>query len=166
MKSENDKSVSHTTGNNEILQLVSFNIGEEEFGVDILKVKEINRMSQITKVPNAPTFVEGIINLRGKVIPIIDLRKKLGLLKKDSDMHTRIMIIELEDQTIGFIVDNVNEVLRINKSVTEEPPKMVAGIDSQYITSIGKLEDRMLILLDLGKILFEEEKSLIDNLVA
>lgn len=166
MKSENDKSVSHTSGSSEILQLVSFNIGEEEFGVDILKVKEINRMSQITKVPNAPAFVEGIINLRGKVIPIIDLRKKLGLTKKDSDNHTRIMIIELDDQTIGFIVDNVNEVLRISKSVTEEPPRMVSGIDSQYITSIGKLEDRMLILLDLGKILVDHEKELVESLVA
>lgn len=166
MKLENDKSVSHTSGSNEILQLVSFNIGEEEFGVDILKVKEINRMSQITKVPNAPVFVEGIINLRGKVIPIIDLRKKLGLVKKESDNHTRIMIIELEDQTIGFIVDNVNEVLRISKSVTEEPPRMVSGIDSQFITSIGKLEDRMLILLDLGKILVANEKELVESLVA
>lgn len=166
MKSESDKSVSHTSGSNEILQLVSFNIGEEEFGVDILKVKEINRMSQITKVPNAPIFVEGIINLRGKVIPIIDLRKKLGLAKKDSDMHTRIMIIELDNQTIGFIVDSVNEVLRINKAVTEEPPRMVSGIDSQYITSIGKLDDRMLILLDLGKILVEDEKEIVDSLVA
>lgn len=166
MKNENDKSISHTSGNNEILQLVSFNIGEEEFGVDILKVKEINRMSQITKVPNAPTFVEGIINLRGKVIPIIDLRKKLGLVQKISDMHTRIMIIELDDQTIGFIVDNVNEVLRINKSITEEPPRMVSNIDSQYITSIGKLDDRMLILLDLAKILVGDEKELVENLVA
>ena len=166
MKSESDKSVSHTSGSSEILQLVSFNIGEEEFGVDILKVKEINRMSLITKVPNAPVFVEGIINLRGKVIPIIDLRKKLGLSKKDSDMHTRIMIIELDNQTIGFIVDSVNEVLRISKSVTEEPPRMVSTIDSQYITSIGKLDDRMLILLDLGKILVGEEKDIVDSLVA
>ncbi|HRP01425.1 MAG TPA: chemotaxis protein CheW [Candidatus Kapabacteria bacterium] len=166
MKSTNEKGVSHTSGNSDILQLVSFHIGEEEFGVDILMVKEINRMSLITKVPNAPTFVEGIINLRGKVIPIIDLREKLGLMKKEFDNHTRIIIVEIETNTIGFIVDKVNEVLRINKSVTEEPPRMVAGIESRYITSIGKLDDRMLILLDLAKILVTNEMDAIDDLVA
>ncbi len=166
MSAEKDKSISHTSGSNEILQLVSFNIGEEEFGVDILKVKEINRMTDITRVPNAPTFVEGIINLRGKVIPIVDLRKKLGLDEKLSDTQTRIIIVELEAQTIGFIVDKVNEVIRINKSITEEPPKMVSGISSQYITAIGKLDDRLLILLDLEMILIDAEKELITELVA
>ncbi len=142
---------------NDILQLVSFNIGEEEFGVDILKVQEIIRMVDITRVPNSPQFVEGVINLRGKVIPIIDLRLRLGLEPKAKDKYTRIIVVEFVSKVIGFVVDNVNEVLRLNKSITEPPPPMVSGIISEYITSIGKLDDRLLILLDLEKILLTTE---------
>lgn len=145
--------------NEEILQLVSFEIGNEEFGVDILKVQEINRMMEITKVPNTPNFIEGIINLRGRVIPVIDLRIKLGMAAKEKDKDTRIVIVEIQNRTVGFIVDRVSEVLRIPKSITEAPPSMVSGIDSEYITSVGKLEDRLLILLDLEKVLDTKEKS-------
>ena len=141
----------------EVVQLVSFNIGEEEFGVDILKVQEINRMVEITRVPNSPDYVEGVINLRGKVIPIIHMRKRLGMPAKPLDKDTRIIVVEIDKKVIGFIVDSVNEVLRINKSITEPPPSMVAGIDSDFITSIAKLEDRLLILLDLEKILTKSE---------
>lgn len=141
----------------EVVQLVSFNIGEEEFGVDILRVQEINRMVEITRVPNSPDYVEGVINLRGKVIPIIYMRKRIGMPAKPLDKDTRIIVVEIEKKVIGFIVDSVNEVLRINKSITEPPPTMVAGIDSDFITSIAKLEDRLLILLDLEKILTKSE---------
>ena len=150
---------------NDLLQLVSFNIGEEEFGVDILKVQEINRMVDVTRVPNSPSFVEGVINLRGKVIPIIDLRLRLGLEQKEKDKDTRIIVVELDSKVIGFVVDNVNEVLRLNKSITEPPPPMVSGINSEYITSIGKLEDRLLILLDLEKILSTADKDRMSDAV-
>ena len=100
----------------ELMQLVSFKLGSEEFGIDILKVQEINRIVEITHVPKSPDFVEGIINLRGKVIPIIDLRKKFGLEQKEYTKNTRIIVIELEGGRItGFIVDSVSEVLRIPK---------------------------------------------------
>ena len=151
------------TDQQELLQLVSFKIGEEEFGVDILSVQEINRMSLITKVPNTPHFIEGVINLRGRIIPVLDLRVKLGLLKLEHNKNTRIVVVELKGQTIGFIVDEVSEVLRIPKNITEAPPAMVGGIDSEYITSIGKLEDRLLILLDLEKILSLSEYELLEN---
>ena len=144
---------------NELLQLVTFQIGNEEFGVDILKVHEINRVIQVTKVPNAPGYVEGVINLRGKVIPIVNLRLKLGLQKKQEDKNTRIIVVELDGKTIGFLVDAVSEVLRIPRSITEPPPPMVAGIQSEYITAVGKLEDRLLILLDLDKVFSSEEKQ-------
>jgi len=134
---------------NELLQLVSFKISNEEFGVDILCVQEINRMLQITKMPNTPEFIEGVINLRGRVIPVLDLRIKLGMPRKEHDKNTRIIVVELKGKTIGFIVDEVSEVLRIPKSITEAPPEMVGGVNSDFITSIGKLEDRLLILLDL-----------------
>ncbi len=137
----------------DLIQLVSFNIGDEEFGVDITKVKEINRMVEITRVPNTPDFVVGVINLRGKVIPIINLRHRLGMILIENDKNTRIVVIEHDNKTIGFIVDNVNEVLRISRNITEPPPQMSGNVDSQFITSIGKLEDRLLILLDLEKII-------------
>lgn len=147
----------------DLLQLVSFKIGAEEFGVDILKVQEINKIVSITKVPNSPYFVEGVINLRGRVIPIIDLRIRLGLEKIDHTKDTRIIVVELESKTVGFIVDAVNEVLRISKSITEAPPEIVSGINSDYITAVGKLEDRLLILLDLDKVLNQDEKEELVN---
>lgn len=150
----------------ELLQLVSFFIGNEEFGVDILYVQEINRMSQVTKVPNAPNFVNGVINLRGRVIPVIDLRLKFGMPKKEPDKNTRIIVMEVSGKTVGFIVDSVNEVLRISKDVTEPPPELAMGINSEYIKSVGKLEDRLLILIDLEKILSTEESAQLKNVMA
>jgi len=141
----------------ELLQLVSFNIGDEEFGVDILKVQEINRMLDVTRVPNAPEYVDGVINLRGKVIPIIDLRRRFGMARKEHDKSTRIVVVELSGKVVGFVVDAVSEVLRIPKSVTEPPPPIVAGIGAEYITAVGKLEDRLLILLDLEKVLVGDD---------
>jgi purine-binding chemotaxis protein CheW len=143
----------------ELLQLVSFNIGQEEFGLDIQSIQEINRMVDITRVPNSPEFVSGVINLRGKVIPIIDLRKRFGFTSKEYDKNTRIIVVELNGMVVGFIVDAVSEVLRIPKSITEPPPAIVAGIGSEYITAVAKLENRLLILLDLERILKDKEKQ-------
>ena len=148
----------------EILQLVTFLIGNEEFGVEILKVQEINKMMQVTKIPNSPSFVEGVINLRGKVIPIINLRNKLRLSPKEHDKNTRIIVMEIQGKTVGFIVDAVSEVLRIPRSITEPPPPMIGGVSSEYIVSVGKLEDRLLILLDVDRILSNEEKSALANM--
>ena len=144
---------------NQIIQLVSFKLGKEEFGVDILKVQEINRMLEITEMPNSPEFVEGIVNLRGRIIPVLDLKKRLHLPVKEHDNSTRIIVVELNNKTVGFIVDEVSEVLRIESSITEPPPEMVAGIESDYITAVAKLEDRLLILLDLSKVLSQEEEK-------
>ncbi|EHJ46754.1 CheW protein [Solidesulfovibrio carbinoliphilus subsp. oakridgensis] len=145
----------------ELLQLVTFSIGEEEFGVDILSVQEIIRMMDITKVPRAPEFVEGVINLRGKVIPIIDLRRRFGLSTRDHDKHTRIIVIEINNMIVGFVVDSVSEVLRIPASTVEPPPPVVSGLESEYISGVGKLEDRLLILLDLNKLLSGEERDML-----
>lgn len=143
--------------NDELLQLVSFTIGDEEFGVDILKVQEINRMVEVTRVPNSPPYIEGVINLRGKVIPIVDLRTRFSIPKINWGKNTRIIVVELDGKVIGFVVDAVREVLRIPQSITETPPHMIAGIDAEYITAIGKLKDRMIILLDLECILGQGE---------
>lgn len=141
----------------ELLQLVTFSIGEEEFGVDILKVQEIIRTMEITKVPRAQDFVEGVINLRGKVIPIIDLRRRFALDSKEHDKHTRIIVIEINNMIVGFVVDSVSEVLRIPAGTVEPPPPVVAGLESEYISGVGKLHDRLLILLDLDKLLSNED---------
>jgi purine-binding chemotaxis protein CheW len=152
------------TASEEILQLVSFKIGEEEFGVDILKVQEINRMTDVTRVPNAPEYVDGVINLRGKVIPIVDLRRRLGMPRKDHDRNTRIVVVELSGKIVGFVVDAVSEVLRIPKGVTESPP-VAAGIKAEYITAVGKLEDRLLMLLDLDRVLSSNDAVAVSEVV-
>ncbi|BDQ32568.1 chemotaxis protein CheW [Pseudodesulfovibrio portus] len=141
----------------ELTQLVTFSIGEEEFGVNILQVQEIIRTMEITNVPRAPEFVEGVINLRGKVIPIVDMRRRFGLASKEHDKYTRIIVIENEMIIVGFVVDSVSEVLRIPASSVQPPPPVVAGMDADYIHGVGKLGDRLLILLDLDSLLDNEE---------
>jgi purine-binding chemotaxis protein CheW len=148
----------------ELLQLVTFSIEDEEFGVDILKVQEIIRTIEISKVPRAPDFVEGVINLRGKVIPIIDLRRRFGLDHKTHDKNTRIIVIEMADVIVGFVVDAVSEVLRIPASTVEPPPPVVAGMDSEYISGVGKLENSLLILLDLDKLLSDADVAMLGSL--
>jgi len=145
-----------------ILQLVTFKLENEEFGVDILKVQEINKMMNITKIPNAPFFIEGVINLRGKIIPIVDLRKKLGFESKPYDKATRIIVIELDGLVLGFVVDSVSEVLRIPSNTIEAAPSIVGGVESEYIEGVGKLEDRLLILLELKKIFVGAERAEIE----
>jgi purine-binding chemotaxis protein CheW len=147
-----------------ILQLVTFKLENEEFGVDILRVQEINRMMNITKIPNAPGFIEGVINLRGKIIPIVDLGKRLGFRNGTYDKSTRIIVVELDGLVLGFIVDSVSEVLRINENTVEPPPSIVSGIDSEYIEGVGKLDDRLLILLELNKIFASPDKKEMENM--
>lgn len=141
-----------------ILQLVTFKLDNEEFAVDILKVQEINKMTDITRIPNAPPFVEGVINLRGKIIPVVDLRKRLGFEGRSFGKSTRIIVVELEGMVLGFIVDSVSEVLRISESTVEPPPSLVSGMESEYIEGIGKLENRLLLLLELKKVFISNDK--------
>lgn len=137
----------------DLLQLVTFRIGEEEFGVDILAVQEIIRLMQITMVPRAPAFIEGVINLRGKVIPVINMRTRFNMPALEHDSNTRIVVMEFDQKIVGFLVDAVSEVLRIPAGTVEAAPPIVAGIGSEYIKGVGKLEDRLLILLDLDNLL-------------
>lgn len=146
-----------------LLQMVIFTIAHEDFGVEILKVQEIIRTLEITRVPQAPAFVEGVINLRGKVIPVIDLRRRFGIESKPHDKDTRILVIEINGMIVGFVVDSVTEVLRIPASTVEPPPSIVAGIDSEYISGVGKLNDRLLIMIDLDRLLSEEEHQGLSN---
>lgn len=150
----------HTTEKaSELLQLVSFVIEGEEFGIDILRVQEIIRPVPVTRVPNAPPFVEGVINLRGRIVPIIDARRRFGLPARAADDDSRIVVIELADRTVGFIMDAVREVIRIERGVIEPAPDLAVGVDADYISGVAKLDDRLLILLDVERVLSDDEQS-------
>lgn len=136
-------------------QLVCFNLGKEEFGIDIMKVQEIIKVPEITKVPRTPDFVEGVINLRGNVLPVVDLRTRFDLEETERNESNRIIVVNIKGKTTGIIVDFVSEVLRLPKNSIEPPPPIISGIQAQFLRGVGKLKDgkRLVILLNLDKIL-------------
>ncbi|NJD52108.1 MAG: chemotaxis protein CheW [Candidatus Methanoperedens sp.] len=140
------------------LQLVVFNIGTEEFGVEIMNVQEIIRMTNITKIPQASGYVKGIINLRGKIIVVINLNVIMGMDSKEHNENTRIIVADIGETVMGFVVDSVSEVIRLPESSVEPAPAVIANkIGTEYVRGVGKMEDRLLILLDLDKILSASE---------
>ena len=159
MNTANVRLKTETKTVDESMQLVGFAIGRELFGVDILKVREIIRDASITSIPNSPDFVEGVINLRGNIIPVIDLRKRLNLLQQEkSEKKIWILILEIEGRITGFRVDSVTKVLKILVRGIEPPPEIVtAGLESQYIDGVCDIDGRLLILLDFARILHVDE---------
>jgi len=149
----------------EVLQLVTFRLGNEEFSLDILKVQEIIRHMDLTRVPKTPEFVDGVINLRGRVIPVLDLRKRFGLPKDENTNETRIIVVDVDNRTVGLKVDAVSEVLRLPADTVEPPPAIVTGVESEYIKGVGKLDGRLLILLDVAKILTCTERDALGNVM-
>ena len=133
-------------------QFVIFRLENEEYGIDILRVKEIKEMMNITRVPKAAHYVCGVINLRGEVIPVIDLRKKFNLPEGKVNDSTRIIIVSVDDITAGLIVDTSSEVIEISSEAIEETPDGVGSVDQGYIYGIGKVGERLIILLDIVKI--------------
>lgn len=149
----------------ELIQLVSFNLEKEEYGINVLMVREIIRMLSITRVPNTPAYVEGVINLRGKVIPIISLRKKFDLLEAEYDKRTRIMVMEVVGEMMGFIVDEVSEVIRISEKEIQPPPPVVAGgIEQECMAGVINQAERLLVLLDLEKMFSADERRIFSSL--
>jgi purine-binding chemotaxis protein CheW len=144
-------------------QYVTFILDGEEYAVDIMCVQEIIRLSTVTKVPRMPEFVEGVINLRGKVIPVIDLRAKFGLEKGESDKNSRIVVAEVSEKITGLIVDSVSRVISIADQDIEPAPSMGTNVNSDYIFGMGKVGDRLIILLDIDKILSDVEVGMMDN---
>ncbi|MHB1033385.1 MAG: chemotaxis protein CheW [Pirellulales bacterium] len=142
------------------MQLVSFRLAQEEYGIEITKVREIILMGEITRVPQTPEYVKGLINLRSTVIPIVDLRLRFGLAQEEQTQDTRIMVMNVAGKMIGIIVDAVSEVLRISKEQIASPPPTVAGLGREYLTGLVKLENRLLILLDIDKILDHNDVNL------
>jgi purine-binding chemotaxis protein CheW len=149
----------------ETRQLVIFKLGDEEFGVDILQVREIERLGQgITRVPKSPAFVEGVINLRGEIVPIVDLRKRFGLVLHVIGHESRIVIVEVDGNQIGMMVDQVVEVLRVPVSSVEMAPSITKGVDAYFLSGVAKIGERLIILLDLERALSADEIRQINEL--
>jgi len=148
----------------EKIQVVSFHLGSEEYGVDISQVQEMIRMVDITHVPRAPHFMEGVINLRGQLIPIIDLRTRFGMPRNAHTKNTRIVVTEIAGKRVGIIVDSVSEVLNLPIENVEEAPEMIAGVGTEYISGVGKVNDRLIILLELQKVISTQEKQELETL--
>ena len=134
-------------------QLVVFDLAAEAYGVDISTVREIIRMQTITRMPRTPDYVEGVINLRGKVTPVVDLRKRFGLDEGEESVAKRIIVVDTGERSMGFVVDGVSEVLRIPSASVEPPSSVVMGVDSNYMVGIVKLPDRLISLLDLERVM-------------
>ena len=145
-------------------QLVAFNLAEEHYGVDIGAVESIIKMQPITVVPRAPAFVEGVINLRGSVLPVIDLGKRFGLPAEKETKETRIVVVEVMGTNVGMVVDAVSEVLRVSDEDIEPPSPVVTTVDSAFITGIAKVDERLIILLDLAKVFSTEEQADLQSL--
>jgi len=145
------------------IQLVGFRIGRETFGLPISTVREIVRVPEITSVPNAPDYIEGVINLRGRIIPVVDLRKRFGEPVTEPSKKNRIVVIEMEQRVIGLIVNSASEVLRIPPSEIEAPNNVFQEGELNYITGVGKLNGRLVILLDLNRVLQRGELRQLDQ---
>lgn len=139
-------------GEEDELQIVSFRVEDEEFGLDILRVQEIIRCQQITRVPHSSGFVDGVINLRGKIIPVIGLRKRFGMTPQPVGSQTRIVVLESRGTVLGFIVDSVRELVRIPASVVATPPRF-GKLEREYVSGVAKLQDRLLLLLDIERLI-------------
>ena len=144
------------------IQLVVFKLGSERYGVETSQVKEIIRVEEITRIPNAPEFVEGVINLRGQITTIINLRKRFGMEPKEIDTNTRIIVFDHGNNTIGMMVDTVNEVKYLStKDIDVLPSIITSRSDAKFLKGIGKLPDGLLVLIDLNKVLSEDELELL-----
>jgi purine-binding chemotaxis protein CheW len=149
----------------EIIQLVSFELGGEEYGVDVLVVREIIRMPGITKMPNTSDYVDGIINLRGTVVPIVSLRRRFGLDERENDRQSRILVVEAGGSLTGFVVDAVAEVIRISSSDIQPPPAITLGnMAQECLTGVLNRAERLLIVLDLNRLFSDEEKAQFEGL--
>lgn len=142
----------------EELKVIVFTLANEEYGIEVDKVKTIERLSPITRVPNTPAFVKGVINLRGVVVPVIDLRGRFGLPETEPTENTRVIIVSAHDMEVGFIVDSANDVLDVMSDTIETPPEVVGGVKAKYLRGVAKIgEERLLILLHLAEVLNKSE---------
>lgn len=148
----------------DLCQLVVFWLGKEEFAVFINQVQEIVRLLPITPLPKVPVFIEGIVNLRGNIVPILSMRKKFNLELREQTKDTRIIVVNVEGTMIGMIVDSVSEVLRISKNIIEPAPSLVGNVESEFIHGVANINKRLIILLDLKRVLTKEERKTLQTI--
>ncbi len=148
------------------MQIVSFSLADEIYGIEITRIREIILMGEITRIPQTPHYVKGLINLRSTVIPVVDLRARFGMPDGELTDESRIMVLHVGAKTVGIVVDAVSEVLRISHEQVAPPPPTVAGLGQEYLTGLVKLEQRLLILLDIDKILGEEATEVLETAMA
>jgi purine-binding chemotaxis protein CheW len=141
----------------DVIQLVTFILDDVDYGIDILSVHEIMRMPNIARLPNAPPFIKGVINLRGNVIPVVDVRERFGFPVAEITDLTRIIVIETMEKLVGLLVDNVHQVVRLPESNVDPPAELVEGVSEVFIKGIGRLNKRLVVILNLNNMLFEEE---------
>jgi purine-binding chemotaxis protein CheW len=140
-------------------QLISFAVGAEDYGLELLRVREVIRMPQITWLPQAPRCVKGVINLRGDVIPIVDLRERFGMQAQEHTAMTRVIVVEVEGKPVGMVVDSASQVVRVPADQFDSPPAVIGGMSRDFILSVGKMGDRLIIMIDVERILSAEEIS-------
>lgn len=146
-------------------QYVVFKLGDEEYGIDIMNVKEIGPYEESVRIPNTPEFIEGVVNYRGHVIPVINLAKRFNLEDKGVTSDTRVIVINLKGRQIGFVVDEASQTVRLNDEEIDPTPDVIASIDRRYVTGVGKLDDkRLLIIIDLEEVLSDKEKEEIEDM--
>jgi purine-binding chemotaxis protein CheW len=146
-------------------QLVKFNIADETFGIEITQIHQIIKPQEVFKVPNTPPFIEGLINLRGRVLTIFNLRRRFGLPDKENDENTKILIINMNDLLLGFTVDSVTEIVRVNEEDIEDTPPSLKTFDKRFLSGVGKIGDKLILLLNLEKVLTPDEELQVQELV-
>ena len=156
---EASDSVSEEAIESEVIQFVSFMLDDVEYGVDILSVHEILRYPELTRLPNTPKFIKGVINLRGNVLPVVDVRLRFGFPQGNITDLTRIIVVETGGKQVGLLVDNVYQVVRIPVVNVDPPSDLITGVSEEFISGIGRLKDRLIVLLNMSHIIFLEEKE-------
>ncbi|MBI2382656.1 MAG: chemotaxis protein CheW [Gammaproteobacteria bacterium] len=146
-------------------EYLTFTLGEEEYGVDILKVQEIRGYDTVTRIPEAPAFIKGVINLRGTIVPVVDMRIKFHLGKVEYNQFTVMIILNIAKRVVGMVVDGVSDVLALNDEAIRPAPEFGSSIDTRYIRGIGTVDQRMLILMDIERLMSSEEMALMDRAV-
>lgn len=147
-------------------EFLTFRLGEEEYGIEILKVQEIRGYDAVTTIANAPSFIKGVINLRGVIVPIVDLRIKFGVGQADYNQFTVVIVLNVGSRVVGIVVDSVSDVMTLTSEQIKPAPEFSSSFDTRYLTGIGAIDDRMLILVDIERLMLSSDMALVDEAAA
>jgi purine-binding chemotaxis protein CheW len=156
----------HKTGSETGNEFLAFTLGKEEYGIDILKVQEIRGYEAVTRIANAPEFVKGVVNLRGIIVPIVDMRIKFNLGEPTYDQFTVVIILNIGGRVVGMVVDSVSDVITLSAEQIKPAPEMGTALNTDYLIGLGTLDERMLILVDIDKLMSSSEMGLIEKIAA